>query len=222
MSQMNENGCRCEPTVTIPIQGVCLGLGIDPYELCEFYYFRHPDLKPGFELADGTLLENAAELYPRAWEYLQTEAGQKLCISEEEWQAMTQATWATLADGTKIGWDGIGGAPFYAPDLATGSLRLPDIRGMYPECAGFDGLSVGGVHGDAIRQIAGSFDGYLDVRTVSGPFAVENWAAGMVGQSVGHSYHGINFTASRVVPTANKNQPRAWGALGCVYLGAPR
>ena len=30
------------------------------YELCEFYYFRHPTLKPGFMPAHGGLLENAA------------------------------------------------------------------------------------------------------------------------------------------------------------------
>jgi hypothetical protein len=29
------------------------------------------------------------------------------------------------------------------------------------------------------------------------------------------------FDSARVVPTANKVQPRAWGALACVYLGQP-
>lgn len=62
------------------------------YELCEFYLFRHPDLRKGFELAGGSLLENAAALYPEAWAYLQTPEGQKLCKTEVEWQAMTRAT----------------------------------------------------------------------------------------------------------------------------------
>ena len=33
--------------------------------------------------------------------------------------------------------------------------------------------------------------------------------------------YNMYLDASRVVPTANKNQPRAWGALPCVYLGLP-
>lgn len=109
---------------------------IERFELCEFYYFRHPKLRPGFMPAHGGLIENAAKLYPEAWAYLQSEDGQMLCTSEEEWQAMTQATWATLADGTEVGWDGIGGAPFYALDLETGALRLPDLRGMDASHAG--------------------------------------------------------------------------------------
>ncbi|MDR2503989.1 MAG: phage tail protein, partial [Deltaproteobacteria bacterium] len=97
----------------------------DKYDLCEFYYFRHPTLKPGFQSAQGGLLTNAATLYPEAWAYLQTTEGQLLCKTEAEWQAMTTAIWHTNADGTTAGWNGIGGAPFYAPDLATGALRLP-------------------------------------------------------------------------------------------------
>ena len=116
---------------------------LEKYDLCEFYYFRHPSLKPGFQPAQGGLLANAATLYPEAWAYLQTVEGQKLCKSEAEWQAMTTATWATLADGSKVGWNGIGGAPYYAPNTATGALRLPDLRGMYAEAAGFDALRRG-------------------------------------------------------------------------------
>ena len=37
-------------------------------------------------------------------------------------------------------------------DLNTGSLRLPDLRGMYAEAAGFDSLGAGGVHGDGGRE----------------------------------------------------------------------
>lgn len=34
--------------------------------------------------------------------------------------------------------------------------------------------------------------------------------------------HRQALNAANTVPVANKNQPRAWGALACVYLGAPR
>lgn len=204
------------------------------YDLCEFYYFRQPRLRPGFQPANGMLLENAAELYPRAWEYLQSEEGQALCVSEEEWQAMTRATWATLADGTQVGWEGVGGAPFYALHMDTGALRLPDLRGMYPEVAGFDGLEVGGVHGDAERPKSGRITSFSGNANSTGGGAFRS-AAGMVYLSaldrrrygastdtdlVSSSHAHIDV--SLVAPTANKNQPRAWGALGCVYLGAPR
>ena len=32
----------------------------------------------------------------------------------------------------------------------------------------------------------------------------------------------LTFDPGRVVPVGNANKPRAWGALPCVYLGAPR
>ena len=202
---------------------------ITAYELCEFYFFRHPTLRPGFQLAQGGLLANAATLYPEAWAYLQTPEGQKLCKTEAEWQAMTKATWATLADGTKVGWNGIGGAPFYAPNTATGALRLPDLRGMYAEAAGFDGLGVGGVHGDAMRNITAGWivgweDGFLPTVHPSGAVTTTWGMAGQKGTNVGPAEtqpFQVVFDASRIVPTAAKNAPRAWGALACVYLGRP-
>lgn len=200
---------------------------IDPYILCEFYTFRHPVAHVGFAPAQGDVIENAADLYPAAWAYLQTEKGRMLCKTEEEWQAMTHATWATLADGTKIGWDGIGGVPFYVQDLSAGTLRLPDLRGMYAEAAGFDSLGVGGVHGDAIRNITGRVNMNPSVidsgDAPSGAFwgadILPNVAQAITGTSHFDSFY---FESGRVAPYANKNQPRAWGALACVYLGAPK
>ncbi len=190
------------------------------YDLCEFYYFRHPVLKPGFRLAQGELIANAATLYPEAWAYLQTADGQLLCKTEAEWQAMTTATWATLADGSTVGWGGIGGASYYVQDLNAGTLRLPDLRGMYAEAAGFDALGVGGVHGDGMRNIVGDI---LNVPCVA-PDNAFYVSPGTAAYQPGTQYQGhrLLFDTSRVVPVANKNQPRAWGALACVYLGVPR
>lgn len=193
--------------------------------LCEFYYFRHPILKPGFQPAQGGLLQNAATLYPEAWAYLQTAEGQVLCRTEAEWQAMTTDTWATLADGTKIGWNGIGGAPFYVPDFATGTLRLPDLRGMYMEAAGFDGLGVAGAHGDAIRPLYGSIAivAHTDRGESFGVFSFDRILQKYATLDGFPWWEGtLNITASRQVPVANKNQPRAWGALACCYLGMPK
>ena len=199
------------------------------YELCEFYYFRNPKRKQGFEIANGGLLENAATLYPQAWEYLQTSEGQQLCKTEEAWQAMTRAIWHTNADGTTVGWNGIGGAPFYALHADTGALRLPDLRGMYPEAAGFDSLSVGGVHGDGVRNIVGGFivgwaNSHIPVISASGIVSTNSFLAYQGGptQLVQQlDPYAVSIDASKTVPTATKNQPRAWGALPCVYLGSP-
>ncbi len=192
------------------------------YELCEFYYFRHPTLRPGFQPAQGGLLVNAATLYPEAWAYLQTVEGQKLCTTEPQWQAMTTATWATLADGSRVGWNGIGGAPYYAPNTATGALRLPDLRGMYVEAAGFDSLGVGGVHGDGTREITGSVLYTSYVYSGAGALTVSS-IGGATAVTSDYTYprNRLSFEASRVVPVANKVQPRAWGALACCYLGMP-
>ncbi|MCC8194882.1 MAG: hypothetical protein LIP28_09590 [Deltaproteobacteria bacterium] len=207
------------------------------YELCEFYFFRHPTLRPGFQPAQGGLLVNAAMLYPEAWAYLQTAEGRLLCKTEAEWQAMTTATWATLADGTEVGWNGIGGAPFYAPDRNTGALRLPDLRGMYAEAAGFDSLDVGGVHGDGIPRLLGSlaFSGNSSLSSAfrwsargNGAFLSRNdpnltaiFASGASGTSPDTDNY-LEFDSSRQIATFNKTQPRAFGALACVYLGLPR
>lgn len=197
-----------------------------PYELCEFYYFRHPTLRPGFQPAQGGLIPNAATLYPDAWAYLQTAEGQKLCKTEAEWQAMSTATWYTLADGTTVGWNGIGGVPYYVQDLNAGTLRLPDLRGMYAEASGFDSLGAGGVHGDGSRPITGSFfavyGGGPDDSAGSGCFSTQTVSEeGQPSTNAGSHNLVYTFQSSRVVPTAAQNQPRAWGALACVYLGQP-
>ena len=210
--------------VKIAYDKAVAAFNLPPYELCEFYFFRHPSLRPGFQPAQGGLLQSAATLYPEAWAYLQTVEGRKLCKTEAEWQAMTTATWATLADGSKVGWNGIGGAPYYAPNTTTGALRLPDLRGMYAEAAGFDSLGVGGVHGDAIRNITGRFAPHNNSTYFGqGVGYIENEAMRTIPtNSITTQLTGSNwvFDASRVVPTAAKTQSRAWGSLACVYLGA--
>ena len=193
-----------------------------PYELCEFYYFRHPTLRPGFQPAQGGVLQNAATLHPEAWAYLQTAEGQKLCKTEAEWQAMSTATWYTLADGTQIGWNGIGGVPYYVQDLNAGTLRLPDLRGMYAEAAGFDGLDVGGVHGDGGREDKWGFsvnDGYISGASGSVISSGSGLAQNVTSTDRGNGT--VTHTSSRVWPLANKFQGRAWGSLACVYLGKP-
>lgn len=199
----------------------------EKYDVGEFYYFRHPTLKTGFAAAQGGLIsgvyqgKNITE-YP-IWAYLQTAEGKLLCKTEAQWQAMTTATWHTNADGSKVGWDGIGGAPFYVQDLGAGTLRMPDLRGMYAEAAGFDSLGVGGVHGDMIRNItADTGDSGTAFVGTSGAFygyrASDFWAGPTITEA---TFDALRLNVSRVVPTGAANKPRAWGALACAYLGSP-
>ena len=214
-------------TITIDASGKISVVQAGKYDLGEFYYFRHPTLKPGFAVAQGGLISGAYQgknitEYPM-WEYLKTAQGQLLLKTEAEWQAMTTATWATLADGSNVGWGGIGGAPFYVQDLAAGTLRMPDLRGMYAEAAGFDSLGVGAVHGDMIRPATGKVTAVYGAagESVMGVFYRQDNAAVHTASGYGVGYSDLYFDISRKTPVGNANKPRAWGALACCYLGQP-
>ena len=141
-----------------------------------------------------------------------------------------QAQWNALSQAAP--WNGIGGVPFFVLDVNAKTIRLPDVRGMYVETAGFDNLAVGGVHGDAIRNITGSHyygrdaDSNNTVNLPTGAFSygaqsydsVNQWTwLSQVGMA--YSWLPLLFNASQVVPTAAVNRPRAFGALGCFYIG---
>ena len=208
-------------TITVDGAGAISAKQQDRYELCEFYYFRHPVLRPGFQPAQGGIITDAATQYPEAWAYLKTAEGQRLCLTESEWQAMSTAYFYTLADGTKIGWNGIGGVPFLAPNMATGDLRMPDLRGMYMEAAGFDSLDVGSVHGDVERNKTGTL-GFLLSFPGSGAFYISGETRLLAATGTYYTWREATMDTSRVVPVGNKNAPRAFGVLPCVYLGVPR
>ena len=199
------------------------------FQLCEFYYFRNPTLKRGMQPAYGGMIADAATKWPQAWAYLQTAEGKLFLKTEAEWQAMSTATWATLADGTKVGWNGIGGVPFYVQDLDAGTLRMPDLRGTVAVAAGFEGMNPGGSQGDISRKITGSA-----YHTVSGWSAAFDATTGAIREysqanpvglgSGGTGYNTafiVSLDSSRVTPTGNANMPRSWVALPCGYLGQP-
>lgn len=197
----------------------------------EFYYFRHPTIKPGFAPLQGGLIsgvyqgKNITE-WP-IWEYLQTADGQLLLKTEAEWQAMTTAIWHTNADETTVGWDGIGGAPYYVQDLGAGTLRMPDVRGMHIEAAGFDSLGVGGVQGDTMRRIYGaagfSTPSTWSYRNLRGAITsvADGYGNVIPDYNAGGGQTSFVVDSERVAPTSNATKPRAWGALACAYLGQP-
>ena len=196
--------------------------------LCEFYYFRHPTLRPGFVQAAGGVISNADTLYPKAWAYLQTAAGQLLCKTEADWQAMSTAIYYTNANGQSEGWNGVGGVPYFVIDTANRTIRVPDIRGMYAEASGLDSLTIGGVHEDAIRDVTGSFvieaspGLFCKVSEAGGAFVSTNEQNVAEGTQVSSIRNDVTVYMDlyRQVPKSYHNKPRAWGALACVYLGS--
>ena len=178
---------------------------------------------PGFQPATGGVIQNAMTFCPRAWEYLQTAEGQQLRISESAWQAARAAA----------PWNGVGGVKKFVQDTSAGTIRLPDLRGMYKEVAGYDGLDVAMTRGDAMREISGRLAGVgsstasFTISSITGAFGVQNYIStpaltsmpGGQGQTQISGNYGALFKASNVVPTASRFRPASWGALACVYLG---
>lgn len=113
------------------------------YDICEFYYFRNPNLKPGFYPANGGLIENADIVAPIAFEYLQSE-GNAMCITLEEWNTMSSNKY----------YNGIGGVPYYSINIDKKTIKLPDLRGMYPQGAT---ENIGTVKEPGLPNIIGSW-----------------------------------------------------------------
>lgn len=196
-----------------------------PYEICEFYHFRKPTLRPGFQPCQGGVIKNAATKYPEAWAYLQTEEGQLLCKSEAEWQAMTQATWG---DGSfKASWNGIGGAPYFVQNLEAGTLRMPDLRGMFA-CATDSTLAVGQAQGDCIRNATGNIYGVVHKGALGYHgimYSRVSSPSEYIGMNGLPSYHlqpgSLSTNLSAGIPTGPVITPKSWGTLVCAYLGQP-
>lgn len=195
----------------------------DPYLLGEYYTFRHPSLRRGFAPANGGLLTNAATIYPEIWAYLQTSEGQQLCKTEVQWQDLLKKAYYTLPNGTKVGFAGIGGVPWYVQDLAAGTLRMPDLRGLYEEISGYDSLETGGVHIDCIRNLTSYVN--LETRVAGADGAIQASGGGSYwegGTQLGGTYpDGFVLNASLQVPVGVANKPRGYGKLGSCYLGQP-
>ncbi len=178
---------------------------------------------PGWAVRNGALLSNVRTAYP--------ELLAELRLAKNSWKCKTQAQWTALSNAAP--WAGIGGVPYFVVDISADTIRLPDTRGMYLEDAGFDGLVVGGVHGDTVRNVTGALytPGWYSVnvgvvRASGGVFSDRVSGGRCISRvsyttetNAGYAYQYIDLDLSTVVPTGNKVAPRAFGALGCVYVG---
>ena len=90
---------------------------------------------------------------------LPTHGAKRIFGSLAEYEAAHNAAWATLADGSQIRWNNIGGVAKFWWDKSADTLLMPDLTGLLREMAGYDSLGVGGTHIDTIREITGLLSG---------------------------------------------------------------
>ena len=196
---------------------------MDPVGGIRFFEDEQP--RPGYVPCLGTTISNFSTTYPEMAAYLSTTYGAARLVTLAQYNTLHTATWATLADGTTVGWNGIGGVTKFVWDKAADTLKMPDLQEMFRSSTGAS-LGEGGAHGDMIRNItgfvldlaqsvasSGSFGGALYMSTGGGG------AAG--GGSSVYAVRSCYFNSSRGVPVGAANKPRAWGALACCYLGTP-
>ena len=214
-------------TITIDATGklsVIVQQRMDPVGGIRFFEDEAP--RPGYVPCLGTTISNFSATYPEMAAYLSTPYGAARLVTLAQYNSLHTATWATLADGTTIGWNGIGGVTKFVWDKAADTLKMPDLQEMFRSSTGAS-LGVGGTHGDMTRNVDGQFAmnsgtgiTWTNSPYYSGVFCLGNsLSTGLQGN--GGASSAIRYLLSRVVPTGSANKPRAWGSLACCYLGTP-
>jgi hypothetical protein len=205
-------------------QGLLQAFQAVKYDVGQYVFFQDNAPRPGMVPLLGATISNFSATYPAMAEYLSTTYGQARLVTKAEYDALHVAFWHTNADGTKVGWEGVGGVNKFVWDEGADTLQVPDLAGMTMEQIS-DSLGVGQVHGDRTRAAVGVIRllQFVGSAAATGVFllgAVE--ARTNVGlQTDGSNLHPVTFDLSRRVPIGSNVAPRAWGSLACVYLGLP-
>lgn len=203
------------------------------YPIGQYTWWEDGLVRPGFQPANANIVANFSATYPQMAAYLSTAHGAGRCFASlAEYEAAHNAAWATLADGSKVSWQNIGGVAKFFWNKVADTLLMPDLTEMTRFMAGTS-LGVGGARGDEVRPVTAklaknSFYGGLFYATqsdltVSGAISVAYDTAPYLaaGSGAAQLARTLNIDTSRVVPTGDANAPRRWGALACAYLGAP-
>lgn len=193
---------------------------MDPVGGIRFFEDEAP--RAGYVPCLGATIPNFSTTYPEMAAYLSTSYGAARLVTLAQYNTLHTATWATLADGTTVGWNGIGGVTKFVWDKMADTLKMPDLQEMFRSSTGAS-LGVGGTHIDMSRRVVGNITSYAwSGWSVTGPFsqtfgssAVNFGGTGDVRDTI------FTFDNARVGPTGSANKPRAWGALACAYLGQP-
>ena len=189
-----------------------------------FRFFEDEMPRPGYVECNAGVVTDFSTRYPQMAAYLETPWGQaRLVSSLAEYETLHTAIWHTNADGTTVGWQGIGGVAKFWWDKTADTLKMPDLQDMFQGAAG-PSLGVGGVDGDRGRNAAGAV-GAIDMSTAgtgyapTGPFYGSKQRTGWQGGS--YVFRETDFSLARVQPTGPAFAPRRWGALACCWLGIP-
>ncbi|MBP7248545.1 MAG: tail fiber protein [Negativicutes bacterium] len=149
-----------------------------------------------------------------AWAGLTPPAGYLECAG----QILKRDIYKDLFKAIGTVWGTTGEDNFQLPDF-TSAARFLRSRG--------DGLEVGEVQGDAIRNIKGDISIAHYIGAVNGVFTIPTGIAQNIGsgsgawkQSIGSANGGLAtkdfFDASRVVPTADENRPKNAVVMYCI------
>lgn len=226
IAKVGVNGLVNPDGVTINIDATgkisAITQSMDPVGGIRFFEDEMP--RPGYVECNAGVVTDFSTRYPQMAAYLETPWGQaRLVSSLAEYEALHTAIWHTNADGTTVGWQGIGGVAKFWWDKTADTLKMPDLQDMFQGAAG-PSLGVGGVHGDYSRRVQGNIytggaesSGYAEGALYPYTFDRQTKGAGTSGSTYGK----IGLDSARVVPTGAANKPRGWGALACCYLGSP-
>ena len=105
-----------------------------------------------------------------------------------------------------------------AGDGAT-TFNLPDLRGKFIRGTGGNAAALGVAQGDAMRNITGSLSAIYNTTQAGNGAGVLNFSttsAYVASLSAGDGRVGVEFNASRVVPTADENRPVNVALLPCI------
>jgi hypothetical protein len=225
-----------DPT-NMDLTQLCQAIGIliaraipvfDKYDIAQYYPFQDDMPRPGMFPLIGTVVENFSS-YPDAVEYFTGPYGQARLVSRDEYDARHVAIWATLADGSTVGWNGEGGVNVFVWDQSADTLLVPDLSGMSWEQISAS-LGVGQVDGDRMRELIGSIyrasNTHIGATSPTGIFEgddAHSWTSYSYSSSnpTASDYDKIVIRASRGAPTGAAFAPRRFGSLACVYLGLP-
>ncbi|WP_236178357.1 MULTISPECIES: phage tail-collar fiber domain-containing protein [Pseudomonas] len=113
------------------------------------------------------------------------------------------------------------GGKFNKGDEGVGNFRLPEARGEFlrgwDHGRGIDGgRAIGSSQTDTLQNIYGTFDGYLDITTVSGAFTMGNMSRSSSPLNQKDAYHSVILDASKVARTSTETRPRNIAVMWCI------
>ena len=222
IASVGVNGLVNPDGVTINIDATgkisAITQSMDPVGGIRFFEDEMP--RPGYVECNAGVVTDFSTRYPQMAAYLETPWGQaRLVSSFAEYEALHTAIWHTNADGTTVGWQGIGGVAKFWWDKTADTLKMPDLQDMFQGAAG-PSLGVGGVQGWALPPIRGHTIGGVSALT-DGVFVNKQDGQYDSLQPGNARFSPALFDVARVAPVAERVRVPAWGALACCYLGQP-